>query len=67
MQFKNETYDVLKYVALIVIPAVTALVLAIGEIWGLDICAPIGATIAAVGTCLGACLKVSSDNYEGEE
>lgn len=59
----NKTYDLLKWVALIALPAVVTFVAAVGEIWGLPYTAQIAATIAAVDALLGACLQVSSANY----
>ncbi len=63
MKMTNQTYDFLKWVALIVLPAVVTFVAALGEIWGIPHSAQIAATIAAFDALLGACLKVSSDNY----
>ena len=59
----NTTYDRLKWVALVFCPALEVLVLTIGKIWGLPYYAEIGATIAAVGLFIAACLGVSSKNY----
>lgn len=69
MRMKNETYDKLKMVALLLMPLITFLA-AIGDIWHIPYTQQITATLAALDTLLGACLKVSSDNYhegEGEE
>lgn len=63
MKMNNQTYDVLKWIALILLPAVVTFVVAIGEIWGLPYVPQIAATIAAVDTLLGACLQVSSNQY----
>lgn len=63
MKMTNKTYDLLKWVALIALPAVVTFVAAVGEIWGLPYTAQIAATIAAVDALLGACLQVSSANY----
>lgn len=63
MKMNNNTYDMLKWVALILLPAVVTFVVALGEIWSIPYTAQIAATIAAIDTLLGACLKVSSDNY----
>ena len=63
MKMSNKTYDLLKWVALIALPAVVTFVAAVGEIWGLPYTAQIAATIAAVDALLGACLQVSSANY----
>lgn len=63
MKMSNGTYDVLKKVALIILPALATLWLTIGKIWGLPYTTEIGATVTAVSVFLGACLEVSSKNY----
>ena len=60
---KNKTYDVLKFIALIVLPAVATLYATLGGIWGLPYVEQIPASIMAVDTFLGCLLKVSSDVY----
>lgn len=60
----NKVYDVLKWVALVGLPALTALWLTLSQIWGLPYGEPIGATLAAVTTFLGAILGISSLNYQ---
>lgn len=67
MKMSNETYDRLVWVAQIVLPAVVAFVATIGKIWGLPYYVEISATIAAIDTLLGACLKYSSANYIPED
>lgn len=67
MKMSNETYDRLVWVAQIVLPAVVAFVATIGKIWGLPYYVEISATIAAIDTLLGACLKYSSSNYIPED
>lgn len=60
----NKTYDILKWIATVVLPAFATLTLTIGQIWGWsDWTVPIGATIAAVAAFLGAILGVSSITY----
>ena len=63
MKMSNKTYDFLKWVALIALPALVTFVAALGEIWGIPYSAQVAATIAAVDALLGACLQVSSANY----
>lgn len=63
MKMSNKVYDVLKYIAIIGIPALVTLVLGITEIWGLPYGAEIGATISAVGVFLGALLGISSSAH----
>ena len=59
----NKTYDILKYVALIVLPASETLYFALAQIWGLPYCEEVVGTIAAVDTFLGALLGISSIQY----
>lgn len=62
----NQTYDILKRVALIVIPALATFVNAVGIVWGVPYTSEVTATITAFGVFLGAALGVSSSNYEPE-
>lgn len=63
MRMSNNVYDILKKVALIILPALATLWLTLGKIWGLPYTTEIGATITAVAVFLGACLEISSKNY----
>lgn len=62
----NKTYDVLKYTAQIVLPAVATLYFAVSSIWGLPYGEQVVGTITAVDTFLGAILGISSANYKEE-
>ena len=59
----NKLYDVLKWIALVALPALTALWLTLANIWGWPYAEAIGATMAAVTTFLGALLGISSLSY----
>lgn len=59
----NKLYDVLKYIALIVLPAIGTLYASLGNVWSLPYVSQITATILAVDTFLGALLGISSINY----
>lgn len=63
MKFNNKTYDVLKYIALIALPAIQVFWLTIGKIWDISYTVEIGATIGAVALLLGTLLGVSTKNY----
>ena len=63
MIFDSKVYDVLKWVAMVCLPAVTTLWLTIGAIWSLPYTEPIGATLGAVTVFLGALLGISSIQY----
>ena len=67
MTFSNRTYDILKWVALVGTNAFSALIISLGKIWGWDYAGAIAGTISAVGTCIGACLQISSANYNKGE
>lgn len=62
----NQTYDILKRVALIIIPALATFVNAVGIVWGVPYTTEATATITAFGVFLGAALGISSANYEPE-
>lgn len=63
MKMTNETYDKLKFVAQIVLPAAGTLYFALAGIWGLPYGEQIVGTITAVDAFLGAVLKISTDQY----
>ena len=60
---KSKTYDFLKYLAQIVLPALATLYVTIAGIWDLPYAEAISGTIMAVDFFLGALLKISSDQY----
>lgn len=63
MKMSNKVYDVLKYIALIVLPALAALYSGIAKIWNLPYEVAIPATIMVVDTFLGALLQLSTAQY----
>lgn len=67
MKLTNRVYDILKYVALIALPALQVFWLTIGKIWDLSYTVEIGATIGAVALLLGTLLGVSTSNYRASK
>lgn len=63
MQISNRLYDILKWVALVALPAIQAFWLTIGKVWGFPYLTEIGTTIAAIGLLIAALIGVSSNNY----
>lgn len=63
----NRLYDILKYVAQIVLPACATLYFALAGIWNLPFKEEIVGTITAVDTFLGILLGISSANYNQEQ
>lgn len=59
----NKMYDVLKFIAQILLPALGTLYFALASIWGLPYGEQIVGTITAVDAFLGALLGISSKRY----
>ena len=60
----NKMYDVLKWIALVVLPAVAILYGSLAGIWGLPYAEQIPDTITAVDLFLGVVLGISSAQYK---
>ena len=63
----NKTYDTLKWIAQILLPAIGTLYFAIAQIWGLPYAEQIVGTIMALDAFLGAILGVSTKAYKEEQ
>ena len=63
MVLDNKIYDILKYIALIVLPAIGTLYFGLAKIWGLPFGEEIVGTITVIDTFLGALLGISSNQY----
>lgn len=59
----NRTYDIMKWIAQLLLPALGTLYSALAGIWGFPYGEQIVGTIIAVDTFLGVILKISTDNY----
>lgn len=60
---KNQTYDILKFIAQVVLPLIATFYTTLGEIWGLPLTVEISGTIMAVDALLGGILMKLSSNY----
>ena len=63
----NKVYDILKWIALVVLPAIGTLYFALAGIWGLPYGEQVVGTITAIDTFLGALLGISNYNYKKKE
>ena len=63
----NKVYDILKYIAQIVLPALGTLYFALAQIWKLPLGEEIVGTITAIDTFLGVLLGISSNQYNKED
>lgn len=59
----NKLYDILKFIAQIVLPALATLYFALAKIWGFPYGEEIVGTISAVDIFLGALLGISTAQY----
>ena len=64
MKMSNKVYDILKFIAQIVLPAIATFYVTIASIWGLPLGDEISRTVMAVDTLLGAILMISTANYK---
>lgn len=60
----NRTYDCLKWIAQILLPALGTLYFALANIWGFPYGEEIVGTITAIDAFLGVCLGISTANYK---
>lgn len=63
MKLSNKTYDVLKWIAMYLLPALGTLYFALAGIWGLPYGEQIVGTITAIDTFLGVILGISTASY----
>lgn len=63
MKLPNKLYDILKWIATIVLPALSTLCFTIGSIWGWSFTEQIIGSIAAVDMFLGVILGISTAQY----
>ena len=63
----NKAYDILKWVCIIVLPAIATLYMGLAKIWELPYETEIPQTITVVDAFLGALLGVSTINYNKDE
>lgn len=63
LKLENRIYDILKYVAQVVFPAVGTLYFALAGIWGFPFGEEIVGTITALDAFLGTLLMISTNQY----
>lgn len=63
----NKVYDILKYIAQIVLPALATLYFALAGIWNFPYGEEVVGTITAVDTFLGVVLGISSASYKNAQ
>ncbi len=66
MSLTNKQYDVLKWIAQILLPAVGTLYFTLASVWGLPYSEQIVGTITAVDTFIGVLLGISTAKYNAD-
>lgn len=64
MVLPDKVYDVLKWVTLLVIPALGTLYFALAGFWGFPYASEIEGTCLAIATFFGTILKISDSAYK---
>lgn len=64
MKMSNKVYDVLKWIAMYLLPAAGTLYFALAGIWNLPYGEEVVGTITAVDTFLGVLLGISNVQYK---
>lgn len=66
LRLKDSVYNVLKWIAIIVLPTLAVFYAVIAKIWGLPYEAEIPATINAVAVLIGSLIGISQININKE-
>ena len=70
MKLSDKVYDILKWIAIVALPALSTFIVVLGKIWNWgDIAPMVAQTITAIAVLLGALLGISTIQYNkgGEE
>lgn len=67
MQISNKTYNILKWVAQLLLPALATFVMSLGNIWGIPYSEQISLTLVALDTALGVMLGISTKSYNSNK
>lgn len=63
----SKVYDVLKWIAMLFLPALAILIRTIFQIWGIPYGEEISATVVAINAFLGAILGISNGVYKAKK
>lgn len=63
MKLSDDAYKVLKWIALIALPALATFLAVVGQIWDISWMGNVCATITALGVLIGTLIGVSNHYY----
>ena len=64
MKLSNKVYDILKFIAMVILPAIGTLYFGLARIWNLPYAEEIVGTITIIDTVLGTILGINSSQYK---
>ena len=67
MKLPNNVYDILKWVVMICLPALTTAYVGLAAVWGWPYSTEVAKTSAVICTLLGALLGISTAQYNKDE
>ena len=67
MKLNDNLFDVLKWVAIVCLPAIATFTVVICRIWGLPYGDEVAQTVTAIATLLGALLGISTIQYHKDK
>ncbi len=67
MKLPDKVYTILKWIALIALPAIATFWGVMGKVWDIPYTAEVVTTITAVATLIGALIGVSTVNYNKDK
>ena len=67
MKLNDRIYDLLKWITMVVIPALTTAYVGLSAVWGWPYATEIAKTSAVVCTLLGALLGISTATYNTQQ
>lgn len=66
-QLNDKVYDILKWLALIALPALAVLYSVLAGVWGWPYASEVSTTINAVIAFIGALIGISTKSFNGEQ
>ena len=63
MKLSDKTYDILKWVVMLVLPTLGTLYATLSPVWGWPLCEEVCTTLTAITTALGVLLGISTAQY----
>lgn len=67
MKLPNKVYDILKWITLVVIPALSTAYVGLASVWGFPFADEVAKTACVVCTLIGALIGISTAQYNASK